>query len=133
MAKVTRFYTGPDNKTHFEDLEIPAAENVRNGTRSEPFNVTGMLMRESNGDAHFLEMHPAPRMPSASEWRGCRQAGEVRGGVHDNCLSFDIDLPTLTQPSPSKGEGSNLPSQGGGSRVRSVTPAGLPFCAHAVD
>jgi hypothetical protein len=61
MSKVTRFYTGPDNKTHFEDLEIPTPEQVRGGTRSEPFEVTGMLMRESNGDAHFLEMHPAPR------------------------------------------------------------------------
>jgi hypothetical protein len=58
--KVTRFYTGDDGRTHFEDLEIPTPAAVR-GRRSEPFDVTGMLIRESDGDAHFLELHPAPQ------------------------------------------------------------------------
>jgi quercetin dioxygenase-like cupin family protein len=60
-VKVTRFYTGPDNRTHFEDLDIPTAAGRGAGSRSEPFEVTGMLVRESEGDAHFLELHPAPR------------------------------------------------------------------------
>ena len=60
--KVTRFYTGEDNRSHFEDLELPlAATPGRLGTRSDSFEVTGMLMRESDGDAHFIELHPAPR------------------------------------------------------------------------
>ena len=59
--KVTRFYTGADNRTHFEDLDIPALPGRGPGARSEPFDVTGMLIRESDGDAHFLELHPAPR------------------------------------------------------------------------
>jgi hypothetical protein len=59
--KVTRFYTGADDRTHFEDLDIPTAAGRGPGERSEPFDVTGMLVRESNGDAHFLELHPAPR------------------------------------------------------------------------
>ena len=59
--KVTRFYTGADNRTHFEDLEIPALPGRGPGSRSDPFDVTGMLVRESAGDAHFLELHVAPR------------------------------------------------------------------------
>lgn len=58
--KVTRFYTGDDNRSHFEDLEIPV-ESLERGRRSAPFEVTGMLIRESEGDANFLELHPAPR------------------------------------------------------------------------
>jgi hypothetical protein len=60
-VKVTRFYTGDDNRSHFQDLEIPTAEIVRNSHRSAPLPVDGMLIRESAGDAHFLELHPAPR------------------------------------------------------------------------
>ncbi len=59
--KVTRFYTGPDSRTHFEDLDIPTSAARGPGARSEPFDVSGMLVRESNGDAHFLELHVAPR------------------------------------------------------------------------
>ena len=60
--KVTRFYTGADNRTHFEDLDIPALRPAGDPARvPEPFDVTGMLIRESSGDAHFLELHPAPR------------------------------------------------------------------------
>lgn len=55
--KCTRFYTGPDNRTHFEDLDIP----IEHSGRSAPFDVTGMLLRESDGTAHYLELHPAPR------------------------------------------------------------------------
>lgn len=57
--KITRFYTGDDGRSHFEDLEVPMEE--QRGRRSDPFPVTGMLFRESNADAHFLELHPAPR------------------------------------------------------------------------
>lgn len=59
--KVTRFYTGDDNRSHFQDLEIPTPDIVRNSHRSEALPVNGMLIRESAGDAHFLELHPAPR------------------------------------------------------------------------
>lgn len=59
--KVTRFYTGDDNRSHFQDLDIPTPELVRNSHRSEPFPTTGMLIRESAGDASFLDLHPAPR------------------------------------------------------------------------
>jgi hypothetical protein len=59
--KITRFFTGEDGRTHFEDLDIPTLPARGRGLRSDPFEVTGMLLRESNADAHFLELHPAPR------------------------------------------------------------------------
>ena len=100
MSKVTRFYTGPDNKTHFEDLEIPTPEQVRGGTRSEPFTVTGMLLRESKGDAHFLEMHPAPRrLLDPADDAAELLVGELAGGrqlhVEDALLRGDERLEFL--------------------------------------
>ena len=59
--KCTRFYTGADGRTHFEDLDIPTSPTGSAGARSEPFAVSGMLLRESKGDAHFLQLHVAPR------------------------------------------------------------------------
>jgi hypothetical protein len=53
-------YTGADNRTHFEDLEVPALPAAR-GSRSAVIGSTGMLFRESDGTAHFLDLHPAPR------------------------------------------------------------------------
>ncbi len=55
--KVTRFYTGPNDRTHFEELDIPVDERGR----SEFFATTTTMVRESDGTQHFLELHPAPR------------------------------------------------------------------------
>jgi len=57
--KVTRFYTGEDGRSHFEELDIPLAES--RGMRSDPIDVTGLMFRLSQGDSHFLDLHPAPR------------------------------------------------------------------------
>jgi hypothetical protein len=57
--KVTRFYTGEDGRSHFEDLDIPLAES--RGMRSDPIDVNGLMFRLSQGDSHFLDLHPAPR------------------------------------------------------------------------
>lgn len=57
--KVVRFYTGEDEKSHFEDLDIPLNE-VRGRLMSDAIGVTGMLFRESAGDL-FLDLHVAPR------------------------------------------------------------------------
>lgn len=57
--KVTRFYTGDDGHSHFEDLEIPWTET--RGRRSPDIDVTGLMFRESDGNSHYLELHPAPR------------------------------------------------------------------------
>jgi hypothetical protein len=58
--KVTRFYTGDDDRSHFEDLEISWDDTTR-GLRTTPISVNGLMFRASEGDAHFLELHPAPR------------------------------------------------------------------------
>ena len=58
--KVTRFYTGDDNRSHFEDLDVPMS-NLTRGFRSDVIDVTGLMFRASEGDSHFLELHPAPR------------------------------------------------------------------------
>jgi hypothetical protein len=56
-VKVTRFYTGPGERTHFEDLEIPVDERGR----SQFFETTTAMLRESDGTQHYLELHAAPR------------------------------------------------------------------------
>jgi hypothetical protein len=58
--KVTRFYTGDDNRSHFEDLDVPMNDLTR-GWRSDVIDVTGLMFRQSDGTSHFLELHPAPR------------------------------------------------------------------------
>ena len=59
--KVTRFYTGDDNRSHFEDLDVPLGDTSARGNRSHVIDVTGLMFRQSDGNSHFLELHPAPR------------------------------------------------------------------------
>lgn len=49
MTKVTRLYTGPDDESHFEDMEIPLEEKVGNVRQSKPVEVTEVYFRESKG------------------------------------------------------------------------------------
>ena len=57
--KVTRFYTGEDNRSHFEDLDIPLNE-VRGRLMSDSVGVTGLVFRESDGTLD-IDLHVAPR------------------------------------------------------------------------
>ena len=57
--KVTRFYTGDDNRSHFEDLDVPLSE-VRGRMMSDTFSPTGLIFRESTGDLN-IDLHVAPR------------------------------------------------------------------------
>ena len=58
--KVAYLYTGEDNRSHWTDIDIPL-NDLQRGTRSSPIATTDMLFRESQGDAHYLELHVAPR------------------------------------------------------------------------
>ena len=92
--KVTRFYTGEDGRTHFQDLEIPTPPAVR-GFRSQPFEVTGMLIRESAGDAHYLELHTAPQRQlilclSGTVEIECGDGDKRRFGPGDVYLADDL-------------------------------------------
>ena len=57
--KVTRIYTGDDNRSHFEDIEIDIAP-LRGSFVSELIPATGVIFRETGGD-YDLDFHNAPR------------------------------------------------------------------------
>ena len=58
--KVVRIYTGADNKSHFEDLEIPLKDGGKVGFVSDLSKATGVVFRETTGDYNY-DFHTAPR------------------------------------------------------------------------
>jgi hypothetical protein len=58
--KVVRLYTGADNKSHFEDLEVPLKDGGKVGFVSELTKATGVVFRETTGDYDY-DFHTAPR------------------------------------------------------------------------
>ena len=57
---VVRLYTGTDNKSHFEDLQVPLKDGGKVGFLSEKVPATGVLFRETLGDYNY-DFHTAPR------------------------------------------------------------------------
>ncbi len=57
---VVRLYTGPDNKSHFEDIQIPLKDAGKVGFISERYQATGVVFRETTGDYNY-DFPPAPR------------------------------------------------------------------------
>lgn len=58
--KITRFYTGTDGESHFEDVDIPL-DNVKGSQRmSKLKDATGIIFRETSGE-YDLDFHNAPR------------------------------------------------------------------------
>jgi hypothetical protein len=58
--KVVRLYTGADNKSHFEDLQIPLKDGGKTGFVSALTKATGVVFRETGGDYDY-DFHTAPR------------------------------------------------------------------------
>ena len=58
--KVTRVYTGTDNQSHFEEVDIPLKAGGRIGQLSDLIPATGVIFRETGGD-YDLDFHNAPR------------------------------------------------------------------------
>lgn len=58
--KITRIYTGPDNQSHFEDIEVPLQDGGPAGRMSAFQKATGVIFRETDGSYHF-DWHNAPR------------------------------------------------------------------------
>jgi hypothetical protein len=57
--KVLRVYTGPDNESHFEELDVPLKEG-RYGSLSELVPLKGVMFRETPvGGA--IDFHNAPQ------------------------------------------------------------------------
>ncbi len=57
--KITRMYSGDDNLSRFEDVEIEI-EPARVGSLSELVPATGVIFRQTGGD-YDLDWHNAPR------------------------------------------------------------------------
>jgi uncharacterized cupin superfamily protein len=58
--KIVRIYTGADNQSHFEDLQIPLKDSGKIGFMSELTKATSVVFRETAGDYNF-DFHTAPR------------------------------------------------------------------------
>lgn len=58
--RVVRIYTGADNKSHFEDIDMPLKDAGQIGFMSERLKATGIVFRETGGDYNY-EFHTAPR------------------------------------------------------------------------
>jgi hypothetical protein len=52
--KVVRIYTGPDNKSHFEDLKVPLKDGGRVGSISDSSKTTGVIFRETDADYNYV-------------------------------------------------------------------------------
>jgi hypothetical protein len=58
--KIVRIYTGSDNRSHFEDIEVPLKDAGKVGFLSERVKATGIVFRETGGDYDY-DFHTAPR------------------------------------------------------------------------
>ena len=66
--RVTRLFTGDDNRSHFEDIEIDIAP-LRSSLVSELIPATGVIFRQTGGD-YDLDFHNAPRRQYIVNLRG---------------------------------------------------------------
>jgi hypothetical protein len=60
MIRVVRIYTGPDNQSHFEDIDVPLKDAGKIGFLSEMVKAKGVVFRQTEGDYNY-EFHTAPR------------------------------------------------------------------------
>jgi quercetin dioxygenase-like cupin family protein len=60
VMNITRIYTGADNESHFEDIEMPLVNKGDIGKLSETVRATGLVFRETPPDYNF-EWHNAPQ------------------------------------------------------------------------
>lgn len=58
--QVVRIYTGSDNESHFEDIEVPLEAMGLAGSMSKPVAVSNLIFRVTAED-YNLDFHPAPR------------------------------------------------------------------------
>jgi hypothetical protein len=58
-VKVTRVYTGLDERTHFDEIDIPLFDAGDIGRLSEIVPATGIIFRENAADYDY-DWHPAP-------------------------------------------------------------------------
>ena len=90
--KIVRIYTGDDNQSHFEDLEIPLAPS-NYGELSEMVEAEGVIFRETPVGGS-LDYHTAPRRQFVITLGGmaeveCGDGSRRRFGPGDIMLADD--------------------------------------------
>jgi hypothetical protein len=58
--QITRLYTGSDNESHFEDIEIELEDAGDIGRLSEKLDATGIIFRRTDPDYDY-DWHNAPQ------------------------------------------------------------------------
>ena len=58
--KITRIFTGSDNQSHFEDVDVELKDLGSHGQISEPWAANAVMFRAVDG-AYELDFHTAPR------------------------------------------------------------------------
>ena len=58
--KYVRLYNGADEKSHFQDIEIPLQADKSNRSQSEPIKATSIFFRETHSN-YYLDWHNASR------------------------------------------------------------------------
>ncbi len=90
--RVVRIFTGDDNESHFEELDIPL-ENVRFGSLSAPVPAESVIFRQTPPD-QVIDFHPAPRRQFVVTLEGiveveCGDGAKRRFGAGDTMLADD--------------------------------------------
>jgi hypothetical protein len=88
--RVVRLYTGPDNQSHFEDLDVPLKDRGKIGLLSGRVKATGLVFRETAGDYDY-DFHTAPRRQYVVNLEGEVEI-EVGDGTRRILRSGDILL-----------------------------------------
>ena len=88
---VTRIFTGADDESHFEDIEIPLVDRGAIGSTSALLPATGLVLRETGAD-YSLDWHNAPRRQYVIMLSGGRVEIEVGDGSKRRLGPGDILL-----------------------------------------
>ena len=90
MMRIVRLYTGVDNQSHFEDIDVPLKDGGKTGFISELIRATGVVFRMTTGDYNY-EFHVAPRRQYVVNLEGEVEI-EVGDGTRRILRSGDILL-----------------------------------------
>ena len=90
--RVVRIFTGDDNASHFEDLNIPL-DPSRYGSLSAPVDAQSIIFRETPAGG-LIDFHPAPRRQFVVTLQGiveveCGDGSKRRFGAGDIMLADD--------------------------------------------
>ena len=90
--QITRVYTGDDDQSHFETIDVPLGES-RYGSLSELFEAEGVIFRETPVGGE-LDFHNAPRRQFVVTLSGeveieCGDGATRRLGAGDILLADD--------------------------------------------